>query len=53
MRKRKAADNEENKIKSLLQFHFHMGTDRAECKTTLELSLAGSLGTGNVSADLS
>lgn len=45
--------NEENSIESLLEFLIHVGTDRVECKTTLELNLAGSLQSGNVSADLS
>lgn len=42
--------NEENSTESS-EVRFHVGTDRAECITTLELSLAGSLSLE--SADLS
>lgn len=45
--------NEEKSAGWLLEFGFHLGTDRNECKTALELSLAGSLRSGSVSADLS
>lgn len=45
--------NEENNVELLLKFWFHVGMDRAKCKTTLKLILAGSLRSGNVSANYS